>query len=59
MSYLVFYLKKEVENTKNEYLRAPENEKQEWLKKRTMIQQTSLQLTHQSSFAIPNDFNFE
>ncbi|CAG8460850.1 18251_t:CDS:2 [Cetraspora pellucida] len=36
-SHLVFYLKKEVESTENEYLRVPENEKQEWLKKRTTI----------------------
>ncbi|CAG8529266.1 13409_t:CDS:2 [Dentiscutata erythropus] len=37
VSHLVFYLKKEVESTENEYLRVPENEKQKWLKKRTTI----------------------
>ncbi|CAG8688771.1 4169_t:CDS:2 [Dentiscutata heterogama] len=36
-SHLVHYLKKEVDSTKNEYLRVPENGKQEWLNKRTKI----------------------
>ncbi|CAG8558030.1 15118_t:CDS:2 [Dentiscutata erythropus] len=36
-SHFVHYLKKEVDSTKNEYLRVPENGKQEWLNKKTKI----------------------
>ncbi|CAG8851009.1 24142_t:CDS:1, partial [Gigaspora margarita] len=82
-SHLVFYLKRDIENTFKKYLKVPENEKQEWLNKRIIIaqeyynnilkikysaiedqyllsyQQLQHQLTCQTSFYIPEDFNFE
>ncbi|CAG8795100.1 25426_t:CDS:2 [Gigaspora margarita] len=82
-SHLVFYSKRDIENTFKKYLEVPKNKKQEWLNKRIMIaqeyynnilkikhpaiedqyllshQQLQYQLTHQTSFYIPEDFNFE
>ncbi|CAG8854683.1 9111_t:CDS:1, partial [Gigaspora margarita] len=39
VSHLVFYLKRDVENTFKKYLKVSKNEKQEWLNKRIMIAQ--------------------